>query len=273
MNVVGDILPDAEAVLQHCEYFKSREAAKPAYPCTCGLYHGPEPPAEEDDADDGSEGESVEGDDTENEDEDDEDDDEEEGDDNEEDWEDTGDEPNAHLHAPDPAAMMTQLLSMMGIAAPDLTHDISNPFPIPGFPNFTPMHPGGEFATVPPLFPGPPPPPAGPSAPRPKRRKSAAAEPEAPPIKAHLLPLSWKNREHVPSHPTIHPFLGEFGCIQFQRFIIGETCLNPFALLPTIGAKTPVGIDWDSQDEAGVDWRERNVVKVKDHPLLARAFA
>ncbi|KAI9637654.1 uncharacterized protein MKK02DRAFT_43580 [Dioszegia hungarica] len=269
MKSVGDLLPSAQAVLEHFQYFKENHV------CNCGGCHH-EDDDEEDDED--TEGESNS---------DDDDDDSEEGSDEDEedddDWEDDT-APNPMGLFPgasnDPMAammsnMMASMLGMGGGPVPPLPPMFmgGGGGPMPPFPPFPPMYqnPATAAANLDTLATLPFQPPAV----KPKSKKKAKSTSTAPKPRAHLLPLSWKNRADVPNRPILHPFLVETGSVQFQRFLMGKMALQAQVSLGPPGPLPflPVGIDWEEAVDPKGLRRNPDLVDVQLHPLLSRAYA
>lgn len=239
MKAVGDVLPYPAKVIEHRAYFRKLE------PCTCGGKHP------QDDSEDDSEDEQ--------------DDSEEEGSD-EEDYEGTDDDSEAFDDE-----TMGEFFSFLGLPPPPPgsglppTHSTVPPPPAPA-----PTAPAASFSNIlgeamsaffQPYVGGP-----TPASDKPADRSRTPRNPR-------LLPLSWKNRAHVPHSPLLHPFLAETGSVEFQRFLEGEMALYPIKL--TLGdalTSTHAGMDWEKADESG-ERRDPNTEEVEEHPLLARAFA
>jgi hypothetical protein len=114
-------------------------------------------------------------------------------------------------------------------------------------------------------------PPAG----MPKSKKQAKSTSTAPKPRAHLLPLSWKNRADVPNRPILHPFLVETGSVQFQRFLMGKMALQAQVSLGPPGPLPflPAGIDWEEAVDPKGLRRNPDLADVQLHPFLSRAYA
>lgn len=252
MDMVGDLLPNPEAVKEHYQFFK--DAAKASSGCSC-------PECRESD-DENSFTESDDEDDSE--DADDEDDDSDNMDDSEDDEDDDDEDdeesPAATLANMNPMTMFPNAIDPVMAALLDSSFmDFMGPPPGPlpfldpfGYSNFPPTGSALQAGKV--------------------LKGGGKSKDQKPKIRGNVLPLSWKNRSGVPKLPMLHEYLRETGSVPFFLFLNGHMLLQPPP--DHIHLVMPKGMDWsdDVDPKTGVE-RNNDMTKLFYHSILGRAFA